>query len=186
MLQSLVLTSLGGLLAIAGAIAGYLLQNHEARHARFESYNREDLFRLHQDRRQAYRDFHVAFIGARPAVNAAMDSPDDTELRAKVREARNVVLASYIPLWHVGAEEVVQAARNMMHDLHAVGWHGATSSWDDYVKLVDLYVLAVRNDLMKQDSSLEVAEASGALATTAEKINPRSDLDSDRETEYPT
>jgi hypothetical protein len=167
MLQSLALTALGGLLTIVGGIAGYLLQNREARRARSETYKREDLFRLHQDRRQAYRDFHIAFAGARPAVDAVTESPDNAELRAKVREARNVVHVSWVPLWHVGADEVVKAARNILNDMVAVGWHGATSPWMDYAKLVDSYVLAVRNDLMKQNSSFSEAMASGALSTTS-------------------
>lgn len=164
MLQSLVLTGFGGLLAITGAIAGYLLQNREARRARSESYKREDLFRLHQDRRQAYQDFHVAFVRNQPSLWATIDFPDDADRRAKVREARQEVHLSYLPLWHIAAEEVVQAARAILQIYDAVGWDSAPYIWGDWLNLVDSYTLAVRNDLLKQDSSFQEAVASRALS----------------------
>jgi hypothetical protein len=164
MLQSVILTGFGGLLAITGAIAGYLLQNREARRARLESYKREDTFRLHQDRRQAYQDFHLTFVRAQPSLYATIESPGDVELRAKVREARQEVHQSYLPLWHIAGPQVVQAARGILDVYDAVGWRDAPYSWDNWIDRVDCYVLAVRNDLLKQESSLQEAVTSGALS----------------------
>ncbi|MEU8306864.1 hypothetical protein AB0C84_25235 [Actinomadura sp. NPDC048955] len=65
MLQSLALTGLGGLLAIVGTLLGHRWQAVEARHSRLENYQREDRYRLHQERRAAYADFHLAVGHAR-------------------------------------------------------------------------------------------------------------------------
>jgi hypothetical protein len=162
MLQSLILTGFGGLLAIGGAVAGYLVQTRDAQRARAEPYTREDTFRLHQDRRQVNRDFYLAY-GSTNAMMDAMKSPDDPELRAKVRAARDELHGSYVPLWHIGAEEVIQAARSILNEMQAVGWGGATTSWERHTTLVSAYVLAVRNDLLKQRLSFQEALASGAL-----------------------
>lgn len=165
MLQALALTGLGGLLAIIGTIFGYYLQAREGRRARSETYEREDRFRLHRDRRESYAAFHLAFGNARLAMFSFMDSRGDPEYLARVREARDGAWATYVPLWHVGADEVIGIAGNLMSEIEAVGWHGDNFDPDRWGEMVDAYVLAVRNDLTGQRSSRRGPEASGLLPT---------------------
>jgi hypothetical protein len=169
MLQPLLLTGFGGLLAILGTIAGYILQTREARSVRAGAYGREDRFRLHQDRREAYRAFHLAFGEARDVIELYMESRDDIALLKKVQDAREEAWRKHLTVWHIGAVEVVQAARKIMGELTDIGWNGATSDNERWIVLIGSYVLAVRNDLLGEKSSYQEAEAAKILPVASHR-----------------
>jgi hypothetical protein len=66
--ESLLLTTLGGLLAIAGTSLGAWWQLRTSRETRREQYRREDMYRLQNERRQAYASYITAAGGVRTAL----------------------------------------------------------------------------------------------------------------------
>jgi hypothetical protein len=60
LLQSLLLTAVGGILGISGTLIASRWQANEARQERGERYRREDRYRLSKDRLEAYSSFWLA------------------------------------------------------------------------------------------------------------------------------
>ncbi|QKW39375.1 hypothetical protein HUT06_39520 [Actinomadura sp. NAK00032] len=149
MLQSLALTGLGGLLAIVGTLLGHRRQAAEARHSRLEGYQREDRYRLHQERRMAYADFHLAIGRARSMVRTIEMADGDDDGFNKIKDARSDVWAALVPLWHVGSEEVVRTAGEFLSRIDAVMQEGSRLDLDQWKDLVKDYASAVRRDLLE-------------------------------------
>jgi hypothetical protein len=60
LIQSLLLTAVGGILGISGTLIATRWQAREARQERIERYDREDRYRLTKDRIEAYSSFFIA------------------------------------------------------------------------------------------------------------------------------
>lgn len=138
---------LGGLLTIVGTFLGHRWQTLEARRGRQEVHEREDRYRLHQDRRVAYVGFHLALGNAR-SVFSDVEAGAAQDWLLKVREARAEAWVALVPLWHVGSERVVDAAAKIMNHIDAVAWRGKEVDLDTWSALMEEYVIAVRSDLL--------------------------------------
>lgn len=93
----------GGLIGVSGTLLGSRMQLKEARRGRNEQYAREDKFRLHRDRLEAYSDFYVAAGNAR----ASMASHKAGTAGA---DARNEVWRAFIRVLLIGNRTVLDAA----------------------------------------------------------------------------
>jgi len=149
MLEALLLAGLGGVLAIAGTVAGQFMQARNAQHVRAEEFTREDRYRLHRDRLEAYREYHVALGGVRPVMALYSRSKDDTELHNTLKEERNKAWRAYTLVWLIGEEKVVDAASGLLKLVDDVTWHGAGFQPDLWGAGIRAYVEAARSDLLQ-------------------------------------
>ena len=139
--ESLVLTALGGGIGVAGAVAGARMQANDARRSRQEQYEREDRFRLHQERIAAYSRFYVivgqlrASLGTDPQGQAALDK------RAELWHAYTGVLL-------LGSEAVLKIAVEVVLQADNVVWRGAPLDRDAWRQLIRRLQLALRTDLI--------------------------------------
>ncbi len=91
MLQSLLLTALGGVLGAGGALLASQWQAREARRVRREQYARDDRYRLTADRIRAYSAFHVAAGAARATMGDYTRSNGRDASLHDVMDARNTL-----------------------------------------------------------------------------------------------
>lgn len=147
MLQSLLLTGLGGLLAIAGTIAGHAWQARENRRIRLEGYRREDRYRLYNDRLQAYRELHLAVGKARKALAGYSNESRDPDPSDRVMELRNEFWSAYTLVWLIGGMEVVRASTRIFNTVDAVVAGNEKFDSSRWGELVRSYISAARADL---------------------------------------
>jgi len=78
-MYQLLLTALGGAVALTGTFVGHRWQAAEARRIRFEDHAREDRYRHHAARTETYIRFVAAFTRAREAAFAKEQGHEDPE-----------------------------------------------------------------------------------------------------------
>ncbi|WP_157475713.1 hypothetical protein [Parafrankia sp. EUN1f] len=145
LLSSILLTALGGILTAFGGYIGVRYQAKEAARARRETQQREDLFRLHAERREAYVAFYQAVGGCRRAF-ALMAQPGWD--RPSAREVRSNLWASWIVLRLIGKEGVLEAASNFLSYVDGMLDGSISFSNEDWRDLVNGYVENARDDLL--------------------------------------
>ncbi|WP_152991228.1 hypothetical protein [Frankia sp. R43] len=145
LLSSILLTALGGILTVLGVYIGARYQAKEAAHARRETERREDRFRLHAERREAYVAFYRAVGGCRRAF-ALMTQPDWD--RSSAGEARSNLWASWIVLRLIGKERVLESAGNFLSYVDGMLDGSTEFSNGEWRDLVNDYVENARDDLL--------------------------------------
>lgn len=154
MLQSLLLTGLGGLIAITGTVIGQRLQAREAKNMRIEDRTREDRYRLHKERLDAYVRFHVQFGLARRPMLAYSEAADAPEALEQVSEARIAAWQAFVFVRLIGSPKAVAAARAVMWEITAVAWDEKKFEKDRWSDLVLAFRTAARRDVVGEDEAL--------------------------------
>lgn len=145
LLSSILLTTLGGILTVFGVYIGARYQANEAARSRRETYKREDQFRLHAERREAYVAFYQTVGGCRKAF-ALMARPDWD--RSSAREARSDLWRSWIVLRLIATEKVLESADHFLHYIDTMLDGSISFSNEKWADLVGNYVNNARDDLL--------------------------------------
>jgi hypothetical protein len=149
LVQSLLLTSLGGVIAGLGTWLGARLQHKEAGRVRKEQYDREDSYRLHSDRVKAYCDLYLAAGKIRSALTW------ESATQEIVRQARNAYWAEFAKVSLLGENVVVGAAEEILQYVDGVIEKSQAFDSDGFRRLAKGFLAAARLDLVGfRDSSL--------------------------------
>lgn len=143
--ESVLLTITGGLVAAGAGLLGTTLQVRQAARAGLAQHEREDRYRLHQERVAAYVEFAVSSGSARAAMQDLTSETDEDD--DERRTARNDAQRHYLKIVLLGAAAVIVAARRMMAYADGVVFQRDPfdpDSWDD---LLGSFLEAARHDL---------------------------------------
>jgi hypothetical protein len=110
MLQSLLLTGLGGVLRIAGTLLATQWQTRVARHIRQEQYSREDRYRLATERIRAYSSFYQAAGKARSSMGVYTKTAGQDVSLEEVMDARNALWDAYTVIALIGDDDTAARA----------------------------------------------------------------------------
>jgi hypothetical protein len=148
MLQTLLLTSMGGILAICGALVGHYVQAREARKVRAETRQREDLYRFHEDRKAAYASCYQAFTCVRETLFWLEQRPNDTDLNEKLRlqflETHNVFTIVKL----IGSHEIADVVSPLMQAVSAAALTGAALDKKAWGQNMDAMLRRSRKELI--------------------------------------
>jgi hypothetical protein len=142
MLQSLLLTALGGVLGAGGALLASRSQALEARRIRKEQDAREDRYRLMQERIKAYSSFFVAAGSARMVITGHSATP------RKVIKARNDLWEASTLSQLVGDDNTSSCARALLKVVSAIAYDGSPYKADEWDELIIAFVQAARLELI--------------------------------------
>ena len=140
-LQSLLLTALGGVLGAGGALLASRSQALEARRIRKEQNTREDRYRLMQERIRAYSSFWVAAGSARMVITG---HPTPQE----VIKARNDLWEAFTLSALVGDDDTWSCANALLKLVSAIAYDGSPYKADEWDELIIAFVQAARRELI--------------------------------------
>jgi hypothetical protein len=169
--ESLVSTAVGGVVAAAAGAVAMMIQSRQTARLRREQHEREDRYRLHQARVEAYLDFHTSASRTRAALqdfNSA--SGEDDVLR---REARNATHLTYVRIALIGGTAVVASARRMMIHIDDITFGRTVFDASAWSNTLDEFQQTARQDLTGQRDLAAVTAQIDWLPPTP---RPRSDL----------
>jgi hypothetical protein len=141
MLQSLLLTALGGLLGISGSYMAFRWQAGDAKRIRSEQYSREDRYRLQAERIQAYSAFHVAAGHARGMIASG---GSETEMRA----ARNSLWEAYTLVALIGDHATERCAAALLDLVTAVAYKEAQFDRERFAELIRAFMAVSLHELI--------------------------------------
>jgi hypothetical protein len=147
-LQSLLLTALGGVLGAGGALLASHWQAREARRIRREQNARDDRYRLTADRIRAYSAFHVAAGSARAAMGIYTRSGGRDASLENVMDARNVLWDTFTLVALIGDDSTWGRASALIEFVTDVaqGRSGfVVAKWNE---LIQAFVQASRLELI--------------------------------------
>lgn len=152
MFEDLMPTAVGGAAAIVGVWVGHYWQSREARQVRDEAFAREDQYRLHRDRLQAYHDFYTAAGRARRAITVA--GPDGAAVGSGHRawDERSDLWHGYTRVELIGADSVVRAARRVLDIIDGVVIRGEPYDDERWLEGIREYARIARSDIVRSDS----------------------------------
>lgn len=140
-LQSLLLTALGGVLGAGGALLASRSQALETRRIRKEQDTREDRYRLVQERIKAYSSFFVAAGSARMVITG---HPTLQE----AMKARNDLWEAYTLSALVGDDDTSSCANALLELVSAIAYRGSPYKADKWDELIIAFVQAARRELI--------------------------------------
>ncbi|GAA4670529.1 hypothetical protein [Phytohabitans rumicis] len=149
MWESMLSTMVGGAVAAGAGVLTTLVQARQASRMRYEQQQREDRYRLYQDRVEAYVTFHTLASKARRVLQDFTDDTADDDLER--REARNEAHLTYVKIALIGGIEVVAAARRVMIKIDAVTYRREAFDSDLFRHVISKFQEAARRDLTGQD-----------------------------------
>ena len=141
---SVVSGALGGVIGVLGTLLGARLQFKEAARVRTEQYRREDRFRLHKERIDAYADFYISAGIARRAMASGAE-------QRKLSQARNRLWRAFARVLLVGEEEVLRSARPILTYVSDVAYEGVKFDADRYRELIAGFQRSARGDVAIRD-----------------------------------
>ena len=106
-LQSLLLTAIGGVIGVGGALFAAQWQAREARRVRKEQEARDDRYRLMNERIAAYRTFYIAAGSARHIIERQAPAQE-------VRQARDAMWEAFTLVALIGDKNTWDHARTML------------------------------------------------------------------------
>jgi hypothetical protein len=160
--SSAILTALGGTIAIVGAWFGARFQAREARRARREAYDREDRFRLHKERVEAYSSFYIAAGHVRSVLFNETDQPTRIS-------ARSDLWATYTRIVLLGDLQFLQIAGSILKLADGVIRDGDTFSPEAFRELIQKLQRAGRADLIGAQDLAEVRPATAGVDIQAQQ-----------------
>jgi hypothetical protein len=144
--DSMLSAALGGLIGVTGTVLGSRMQAREAGRVRAEQHDREDRFRLHKERIDAYSAFYIAAGHARRVLSGQPSGTMAADVRAEVWHAYTRVLL-------VGHRRVLDVADEILVYTTAVAFKGVSFDLDQYRGLISRLQHATRLDLIGADES---------------------------------
>jgi len=147
--DSLLLTTLGGLLAIAGTSLGAWWQLRISRETRREQYRREDMYRLQNERRQAY----ASYITVAGRVRTTLRNLGSQTSREEAVAARNDLYYWSVQIRLMGGHDIVMATEELLREVNEILFGGGELEEERYRSLVAAATDAARRELLR-DSDL--------------------------------
>jgi hypothetical protein len=148
MLQALLLTGLGGLLAIGGALVGHYVQAEEARKVRAETRQREDFYRFHADRKAAYASCYQAFTLARETIFWLEQRPDDTDLGERLRLQFLDAHDAFTVVKLIGSPEAAEAVGPLMQAISSAALTGTVLDKEAWGQHMGVLLRTTRGELL--------------------------------------
>ncbi|MEU8003217.1 hypothetical protein AB0B66_18830 [Catellatospora sp. NPDC049111] len=149
--ESILLAALGGVIAILAGVVGSRLQERTASRVRAELHAREDRFRLHKERVDAYAHFHVMASDALRALKFYSREPANADLRERLWEKRNLVFYACIPIELFGHDSVNTTAWALIHYIDASSADPATFDQEVWTRLINDYRRTVRTAVIGEE-----------------------------------
>jgi hypothetical protein len=150
MLASLLLTCVGGLIAITGSIVGQRMQARTERRSRAAQHDREDRFRLHKERTKLYSRFYLDMKTLRRAV-MRQEEPSTRGTDEAINAAQDTAWWTFAKIRLMGSPDVVVAARSLMLYITAAISGEGEFELEHWSALVVAYRTAARGDLIGSD-----------------------------------
>jgi hypothetical protein len=150
LLQSLLLTSLGGFLGIAGALLASQFQARNAEQERREKYFREDRYRLAGERISAYTAFYRSAGRSRSAMAThAHDRATecDNTTREALQTARNNLWDTYTVVGLIGDDPTERCAAKILDLVSEVSMHRAKLDRGEWSRMMKDYIRSARAEL---------------------------------------
>ncbi|MFC8620411.1 hypothetical protein ACFT9M_28880 [Micromonospora purpureochromogenes] len=138
--ESLLLTALGGGIGTAGTWLGSRMQATQAERVQREQHEREDRFRLHKERIEAYSAFYIAAGHVRQILAEDRTLADRRGARSEMWQAFTTVLL-------VGHRDVLDAASDLLGYTDSVISNQQDFEQDHYSWLIHRLQHAARTDL---------------------------------------
>jgi hypothetical protein len=151
----LLLTTLGGLLAIAGTSLGAWWQLRISRETRREQYRREDMYRLQNERRQAY----ASYIITAGRVRTTLKHLGPQTSREEAMAARNDLYYWFIQIRLMGGHDVVMATEELLQEVNEIIFGGGKLEEERYRSLVMAAEDAARRDLLRDSDPRNAPQA---------------------------
>jgi hypothetical protein len=155
MLQSLLLTGLGGLLGIAGTLLASQWQARNARQVRSEQYVREDRYRLASERIEAYAAFYKSAGKARGIMWKKSHGENLADDSNSMLEVRNNVWESYTIIGLIGDNSTERRAAAILEYVTAVSHDQAKFAPGKWSELMKAYIRSARAELTLVSGSAE-------------------------------
>src|ERR1022692_322201 len=140
-LQSLLLTALGGVLGVGGALLASQFQAREGRRVRREQDARDDRYRLSRERIDAYKAFYIAAGSARHAIDAGLSIK-------KVQERRQVLWEAFTLVALIGDANTWDHARTVLRVISDVAFDGSSLNVDEWNELIRVFIQSSRLELI--------------------------------------
>lgn len=154
MLQSLLLTALGGVLGAGGALVASERQAREARRIRREQDARDDRYRLTTDRIRAYSAFHVAAGSARSTMGIYTRSEGREASLEDVMVARNALWDAFSLVALIGDANTWGRASALMEFVTDIAQGQSPFGVAKWNELIQAFIQTSRVELIpKLDSS---------------------------------
>jgi hypothetical protein len=147
-LQSLLLTALGGVLGIGGGLLASQWQAREARRVRREQYGRDDRYRLTTERIGAYGAFYTAAGSARRTLNRYTRSGGRETSLTDVHEARDLLWQAYTLVALIGDHDTERQASALLGVVDDVAYEGSQFAVDRWSELIRGFIEASRLELI--------------------------------------
>ncbi|MFI5895945.1 hypothetical protein ACIA5D_38195 [Actinoplanes sp. NPDC051513] len=141
--ESLALAAAGGVIGTVGTWVGARTQIRAADRARNVQYARDDKYRLHKERIEAYSRFYIAAGRVRATLysNPLPDEPTKLAVRRELWDKfTTMVLLAEASVLHV--------ANDILDYTDSVFWRGERFQLDIYVELIQRLQRAARADVI--------------------------------------
>jgi hypothetical protein len=113
---------------------------------RREQYDRDDRYRLMEQRIAAYRDFYIAAGAARHVIMGETSGPE-------IREARTVLWEAFTLLAVIGDETTWDQARKLLHVVTAVAFDNMQFNVKEWNEMIRRFVEVSRLELIPARSA---------------------------------
>lgn len=144
LLNSLLSALVGGFIGTAGTIIAWRIQSREARLTRMEQYKREDVFRLHTEKIEAYSAFYRAAGHARRVLGYPPTDESAADVRSELWHAFTSVLL-------VGDDKVLEVANKILVHVTDAAFHSAVFDKSYYSTLIGQLQATARADISRSD-----------------------------------
>lgn len=134
---------LGGTIGVIGTLLGARTQIKEARHVRTEEYARDDKFRLHKERLEAYSEFYIAAGHGRRVLIQDDAVKDDMEA------VRSECWHAYIKIVLIGDNDVLQVSGEILGHVTDVAFSQLPFDREYYKSLIHRLQTVTRSSLTK-------------------------------------
>jgi hypothetical protein len=134
---------LGGTIGVIGTLLGARTQIKEARQVRAEEYARDDKFRLHKERLEAYSEFYIAAGHGRRIL--IQDDPAKDDMKA----VRSECWHAYTKIVLVGDDAVLEVSGEILSHVTDVAFNKLTFDREYYKSLIHRLQSATRSSLTK-------------------------------------
>jgi hypothetical protein len=168
MLQSLLLTGLGGVLGITGTLFASQWQARNAKQVRAEQYSREDRYRLATERINAYTAFYRAAGRARSAmwIHAHAEGGEfDKDFRTEMQAARDNLWDCYTVIGLIGDDGTERRASAVLELVTKVSRDQARFADGQWTELIRAYIRAARLELISAERGHTQGPISPQLGT---------------------
>ncbi|MFI5584392.1 hypothetical protein ACIA5G_05105 [Amycolatopsis sp. NPDC051758] len=146
--ESAVLAGLAGGLTMTGTWLGFRWQSREARRGRTEQFAREDRFRLHNERLEAYSAFYLAAGHMRSGMRQLRLANPAASAAHEVHGQRRTLWEAFATVRLIGTDDVVEAASAVLAYATEVDHLETEFDIDHYDSLIRDYVRQARSGLL--------------------------------------